>query len=409
MHLQELVDLGSVGARTRRDAPLALAVEHLRVAALGWRHRLDDRLLPLQRLLTETGGGHLIFGLAHSRHHAHDGAHAAHAFHLRQLLGHVFQVEHALAHFLGDSRRLGRVDGLDGLVDQGHHVAHAQDAPGNAVRIKVFERVPFFAGTDQLDRFAGDRTHTERRAAAPVAIDAREHDAGDADFLVETLGEVHRVLARKGIRDQQCFVRVRQITDGRGFGHQLFVNMGAASGVEDHHIVAAEAGGHHGAGGDLSRALAENDGERRDAGLFTQYTELFLRGRTARIQRGQQHLFAVAVGKAFADFRRGRGFARALQANHQYGDGRRRIEIDRLGIGAEHGDEFVMDDLDHQLARRHRFQHRLANGLGPHLVRERAHHVQRYVSFQQRPPHFAHGVVDVGLAERAAPGEAREH
>ena len=50
------------------------------------------------------------------------------------------------------------------------------------------QRVPLLAGADQLDRLAGDRAHTERRAAAPVAIHTGKDDAGDADFLIKILG-----------------------------------------------------------------------------------------------------------------------------------------------------------------------------------------------------------------------------
>ena len=60
----------------------------------------------------------------------------------------------------------------------------------------------------QLDRPAGDGAHGERRAAAPVAVDAGEHDAGDADALVEGARHVHGVLAGQGVGDEQDLVRV---------------------------------------------------------------------------------------------------------------------------------------------------------------------------------------------------------
>ena len=51
--------------------------------------------------------------------------------------------------------------------------------------MEIFQRVGLFAGADQLDRLAGDRAHRQRRAAAAVAVDPRQHDAGEADALVE--------------------------------------------------------------------------------------------------------------------------------------------------------------------------------------------------------------------------------
>ena len=47
----------------------------------------------------------------------------------------------------------------------------------------------------------------------------------------------------------------------------------AAGGVEDQHVVAADAGARHGAPGDVERRLAEDDGKRRDLGLLAQDEE----------------------------------------------------------------------------------------------------------------------------------------
>ena len=49
------------------------------------------------------------------------------------------------------------------------------------VRIKILDGVELFAGADQLDRLAGDGAHRKRRAAAAIAVDAGEHDAGEVE------------------------------------------------------------------------------------------------------------------------------------------------------------------------------------------------------------------------------------
>ena len=76
-------------------------------------------------------------------------------------------------------------------------------------------------------------------AAAAIAIDSRQHNAGEADALVKGPSQIDRVLAGERVRDQQHFMRM-----GRGFdigrlGHHLFVKGGAAGGVEQHDVVAA--------------------------------------------------------------------------------------------------------------------------------------------------------------------------
>ena len=49
-----------------------------------------------------------------------------------------------------------------------------------------------------------------------------------------------------------------------------------------------------------------------------------------------------------------------------------------------------------------------ADGARAHLVGERAHHVERDVGLDQRAAHLAHRLADVGLRQRAAPGQPVE-
>ena len=74
--------------------------------------------------------------------------------------------------------------------------------------MEILQRVHLLAGADQLDRLAGDGAHGKRGAAAPVAVDAGQHDAGDADALVEGARDVDGVLAGQRVGDEQDLVRV---------------------------------------------------------------------------------------------------------------------------------------------------------------------------------------------------------
>ena len=113
--------------------------------------------------------------------------------------------------------------------------------------MELLQRVHLLADADQLDRLAGDGAHRKRRAAAAVAVHAGQHEAGDADALVEVAREVDGVLAGQRIGDQQDFVRIGRPLDLGHLGHQRLVDMGAAGGVEDDDVVAAELGRLHGA------------------------------------------------------------------------------------------------------------------------------------------------------------------
>ena len=131
--------------------------------------------------------------------------------------------------------------------------------------VEILQRVPLLADADQLDRLAGDGAHGERRAAAAIAVDAGQHDAGDADALVEALGEVDGVLAGQAVGDEQGLVRMGDVAHLRHLLHQRFVDVGAAGGVEHHHVVAAEPRRIHGAPRDLLRRLPGDDRQRVDA------------------------------------------------------------------------------------------------------------------------------------------------
>ena len=74
--------------------------------------------------------------------------------------------------------------------------------------MEILQRVHLLADADQLDRLAGDGAHRQRRAAAPVAVDAGQHDAGDADAFVEVLGEIDGVLAGQRVGDEQDLMRL---------------------------------------------------------------------------------------------------------------------------------------------------------------------------------------------------------
>ena len=147
------------------------------------------------------------------------------------------------AHLRGDLLRLVDLDGLDRLLDQADHVAHAEDAAGDARRIEILDGVDLLAGAHELDRLAGDGAHGKCGAAASVAVDAGEHDAGERQALIEIAREIDRVLAGQRIGDEQRLMRLRDTSDLRRLGHQHFVDMSAAGGVEHQHVIAAELGG----------------------------------------------------------------------------------------------------------------------------------------------------------------------
>ena len=82
--------------------------------------------------------------------------------------------------------------------------------PGEAIRVKGLELVELFADAGELDRPLRDLAHRERRAAAGVAVELGEDEAGDAERLVEMRGHADRLLAGRGIGDEQHFLRLEK-------------------------------------------------------------------------------------------------------------------------------------------------------------------------------------------------------
>ena len=142
--------------------------------------------------------------------------------------------------------------------------------------------------------------------------------------------------------------------------------------------------------------------------LLAEHRELLHRGRPPRVERSHQHLAAVALGEPLGELGGGGGFAGALQADHHDGDRGGRVEIDRLGVGAERRDQLVVDDLDHHLAGRDRLDDLDADGALLDLLAERARHIECHVGLEQRAPNLAQRRVDVLLRKRAAPRQTVE-
>ncbi len=268
--------------------------------------------------------------------------------------------------------------------------------------MEVLERIHLLADADQLDRLAGGGAHGKGGTAAAVTVDAGHDDAGDIETLVEGAGDVDGVLAGQRIDDEQDFVRPGDRLDLGRLGHELFVDMGAASGVEDEDIVATEATLALGAAGNLDRGFGGDDRQGVDADLLAQHAQLLHGGRAASVERGQQNLLLLAVLEALGDLGGGGGLARALEADHQQGNRSRRVEVDGDGVGAEHRNQFVMDDLDDLLARSDRTGDLGADGALAHLLDKGTDHFEGNVGLDQRPADFAHGGVDVRRAQRAA-------
>ena len=117
------------------------------------------------------------------------------------------------------------VEDLLGLLDQGEHVAHAEDAAGHPVGVEDVEVLELLAGGREQDRLAGDLPDRQRGATAGVAVELGQHDAGEADAVAERLGGGDRVLADHRVEHEEDLVGVDGVADRRRPGAIISASM----------------------------------------------------------------------------------------------------------------------------------------------------------------------------------------
>src|SRR5215208_726069 len=403
--LEQAVHLADRAARALRHAGAARAVHQVRLPSLGGRHREDDRFEVLHairvdlRLLQHLG--------VDARQHLEQPLERAQLLDLLHGRQEVVQVHPLLADLLLQPLGLGLVERRLRLLDEGQDVAHLENAPGHAVRVELLERVRLLADADVLDRLLRDAVDRERGAAAGVAVHLRQDDAGDAERAVEALRDLHRVLPRHAVGDEQDLVRARLFLQSRQLPHHLVVDLEAAGGVDDDDAVAGALGLVHAVPDDAGDVLRVALGVDRDPQLGAQGLEL-VDGRGA-VDVGGYEARRAPFGLELASelCRRGR-FPGTLEPDHHYNSRRNRAELEALTPLAEHGGELVVDDLDELLGRRDGLQGADAHRRLLHALQKLARELEVDVGLEEDAPHLAQPLLDVRFGENAAPAQAGE-
>src|SRR5690606_13456304 len=143
--VEQLVHLDDGVARAGGDPRPAGTVDDLRSGAFLRGHGPDDRRDLVQVPVVDLG--ELVLHLAHARHHRQHVGDRAHPADHEQLLEEVVQGEVLAGEQLGGHPLLLLLlqSGLR-LLDEGQHVAHAEDAAGQAVGVEDVEVAELLAG-----------------------------------------------------------------------------------------------------------------------------------------------------------------------------------------------------------------------------------------------------------------------
>ena len=194
-----------------------------------------------------------------------------------------------------------------GLLDEGHHVAHAEDAARHPLGVEDVEVLELLAGRREQDRLAGDLPDRQRGATARVTVQFGEYDAGDAHAVTEGLGRRHRVLADHGVDDEEHLVGAHRVPDVGRLGHHLRVDAEPAGRVDDHDVAHLPAGvldrvaGHpYRVPTGMMLAVTADDVpglgcEDLDPGPLAQHLKLVDRVGALQVRRDEQRLVAQAL------------------------------------------------------------------------------------------------------------------
>jgi hypothetical protein len=266
--------------------------------------------------------------------------------------------------------------------------------------------IGLLAGAQELDRDAGDGGDAQRGAAAGIAIDLGQDEAGDGHRRDERLGDADGLLAGHGIDHEKRLDRLDRGIDRSDLGHQGLVDAETARGVEDDHVADLAARGLHALTGDVRDGRADRRAVDRDVELLAEGLEL-IGGRRAIRVRGDEERPAPLLDDVAGELGRARRLARALQADHG-DDGRAAAQVEDAVALAQELHELVVDDLDDLLAGGQRLQDVLPDGLLADAGHEVLDDLEVDVRLEQRQPDLAHGGIHVGLADPTPAGQVVE-
>ena len=333
-----------------------------------------------------------------------EGAELSDFLHLREeIVEREVRLAQLLLHLLG----FFRIERGLRLLDEGEHVAHAEDARRHAVRMERLERLELLAHADELDRAARDRLDRQRRTASGITVELRQDDAVDAQTLVEALGHVHGVLSRHGVDDEQDLVRLDVRLDVLQLLHEVLVDVQPSRRIDDHDVIEMRTCMIDCAPGNRHGIRALRHGKDGDAELPAQHLKLLDGGGPIDVGRDKQRLLPLLLERKAELARRSR-LARALKSRHQ-DDGRRHGRNIEAALRAAHElCEFLVNDLDDDLRRRQCVEHILPDGAFLHLLDEILDNLEIDVGFEERHAHLAHRLVYVVLRQLAMPAQLLE-
>ena len=382
------------------DAPTAgrLGGEQFGLLPLGLGHRTNHRFNFLELLLTLFE--HAVVNLVHAGDQLHQTTQGTHALDQAHLLQEVGKIKGSLLQFLLHAGHVGQLHLLLGFLNQGQHIAHAQDAARHPFRVEGLQGFHLFAGTNEFDWGPAHLADRESGPAPGVAIQFGEDSSCDAHLLVESSGQLGGLLADHRIHDQQDFIRLHRFADTNHLFHHRLIDLEASGRVDQHRVEAPIPPLLDPSGGDLLRAGTVAQTEDLHADLAAQGLQL-VDGRWP-IDIGRHHQGTTAFFLEMeTQFGGSGGFTGPLQSRHQHHGRLARLPGRGEGrIFAAHGlHQLLMYDLDELLVGTDAPHNFGADGFAAHVVDKILDHRQAHIRLQEGSSHLFQGAVHIGFGD----------
>ena len=261
--------------------------------------------------------------------------------------------------------------------------------------MKGFQPAELFPDPGVLDRLAGDVAYRKRRAAARIAIELGQDDAGQWQGVAEGLGRVDGVLSKHGVDHKQSFDWLECTVQLSDFFHHRFVDRQAAGRIDEQNVVVMPLRPVDGIACDVHGFVGWSGGEKVDTGLSGDRFQLLDGGGAIHVAGNDQYLFLLRFAQQFGQLANGGGLAGTLQAGHEHDCRRLRRQVE-AGMRFTHQcGQFAMHDADQRLTGAQRTDDLLADGFFLDGGDERLDGRQRHVRLEQCQADFAQGVGNV--------------
>ena len=285
-----------------------------------------------------------------------------------------------------------------GFLDQRKDVSHAQDSRSHALGMEDLEALDLLGDADELDRHAGHMPHRKRGAAARVAVELGDNDAGQRQGIPKCAGSVDGVLALHGIHHEQRLDRPYRGVQVADLAHHRLVDGETPGRIDDDHVMVMAPRPIECRRRDGDGLLLRARREPVDLDLLGERAQLLDCRGTINVGAHDQNLF-LAVPKETRKLCRGGRLAHALQSGEKNDRRRLRGEIERDRRTAHHGRELAVHYADQRLSGGERADDFRAERLGPHGGNEILDHRQCDVGFQECEPDLPQRILNIGFGQ----------